>query len=87
MGEVKMDTDSIIRILQRFQQPEGDREKMPLYDLCIYGSGIQKAIDVIRKLQTAEMQQIVQQYEQADESGKRRLSRINAALIVCKENY
>lgn len=87
INSTTMDTDLIIRILQRFQKPEGEREKMPLYDLCIYGSGIQKAIDVIRKMQTAEMQQIVQQYEQADEPGKRRLSRINAALIVCKENY
>jgi hypothetical protein len=82
-----METDRIIRILQRYQKPEGDREKIPLYDLCLYGSGLQKAIEVIRKLQTAEMQQIVQQYEQADEPGKRRLSRINAALMVCKENY
>lgn len=78
-----MDSERLIRILQRFQKPEGDREKMPLYDLCLFISGVQATIDVIRKLQTAEMQEMINQYEQADESGKRRLSRINAAMIVC----
>lgn len=50
-----METDRIIRILQRYQKPEGEREKMPLYDLCLFGSGLQKAIDVINKLEKAEI--------------------------------
>ena len=82
-----METERLIRILQRFQKPEGDREKMPLYDLCLFGSGLQKAIDTIKKLKSSEMQEMINQYEQADESGKRRLSRINAALIACAETF
>lgn len=78
-----MDTDRIIRILQRYHKPEGEREKMPLYDLCLFVSGLQKAIDTIKKFKSREMQEMINQYEQADESGKRRLNRINAAMIVC----
>ena len=82
-----METERLIRILQRFQKPEGDREKMPLYDLCLFGSGLQKAIDTIKKLRSREMQEIINQYQQADSSEKRRLSRINAALIACAETF
>ena len=82
-----MEAERLIRILQRFQKPEGDREKMPLYDLCLFGSGVQKAIDTIEKLRSREMQEIINQYQQSDSSEKRRLSRINAALIACAETF
>lgn len=49
-----MDTDRIIRIIQRYQKPEGGLEQMPLSEAAPFVAGLQKAIDIIEKVQELE---------------------------------